>query len=76
MTTLGDSAYGFLQQGAQFSLTNERELKLHSQLPMGVYEVQNIPFRGYVLTPKEPRPLPPKLYGSLVSKYRNQAWAI
>lgn len=58
----------FLQSGNRYTLTNERESRVHTTLPKGAYEVQFSQFAGYFLVEKPQRPLPPKLYGSLIER--------
>lgn len=55
----------FVQNGNRFSLTSDRDIRVHNTLPLGVYEIQLHPMMGYFLTEKQQRPLPKKLYGTL-----------
>lgn len=59
----------FMQMGNLYSLTSHENVQIHKTLPRGVYTVVFDPSRGFFLVPKgDVRPLPPKVYGTIVGR--------
>lgn len=59
----------FVESGNNFTLTDDITTVVHPELPKGVYEIKFNPMRGYWMTRKtDVKPLPPKLYGSVVKR--------
>jgi hypothetical protein len=61
----------FLQNGPVYSLTSDSAVKVHPDLPVGLYEVQFNPMSGYYLMEKnDEKPLPERLYGTVEARAR------